>query len=1188
MNMRIRKITFIVLSAVTICQTAFAQLPAFPGAEGFGKYAMGARASSSPAIYHVTNLNDTGSGSFRDAVSQSNRIVVFDVAGVIKLSSRVVFSSNLYIAGQTAPGEGVELYGNGVSFSGANNIICRYIRIRMGINGDAGKDAAGVANGSNMMFDHLSVYWGRDETFSISGEDPSNITIQNSIIAQGLLSHSAGGLIQTGGGVSLYRNLYVDNDTRNNKIKGINQYVNNMVYNWKSGCYIMGGESEGQSYANCVSNYFINGPLDATSALGGANANFHIYATDNWNDKNRNGKADGYLVPHSEYNGGPDFQTQPYDYPVLPTWNATQLIDSLLPRVGASLPYRDILDYFVIDELKSFGKKGKFISNENENSIGTPSEWTFFKGISKTDTDKDGIPDTWENSHGLNANSSADAILKASNGYLNIENYINSIGENESQDYLRAPLVLQLDSATQNSVSVSWFDFTEKESGYIIERWNGTAFQEIDRNNVNVNHYKLSGLQAEEAVQLRVRAFNENSFSTYSNELKTKSRPVPVAVLDLEQFQPDLIWSGIPGASWNKTALNWNNGNSSFKDSSDVLISAQTSGNILLNDAVNINALVVNNDTTISIVGTGSLTGKGSVNKSGKGQFNLLIKNDYKGATVIHEGELRINSLADGGLSSSIGSSANYDFNLVLLGGTLNYAGTSVATDRNIKLEENSTLKVEQAGSKLTLNGIINGSGGITKSGPGTLYTNKIHTYEGTTNIEGGVLEINGFDIINAGLGSGNKLLLNGGTFRTSGGKTADYEYYYMPMEIADGKTSILEPYRNCYIKSKVSGSGTLQFNIPYVREYIQGDWSQFSGTLLANAFGTTSDGVQLLMNNANGIPNGRVVLNGATKVISWKNATTLYLGGLSGPSNSILAGADKQNNSATMTWIIGGAGTDETFQGIINNECSNASYKGSTSIVKEGNGYWKLTNNNIYTGTTLVNGGTLIVNGQHTGSGGVTVKDEALLAGKGKLPGNVILESGAGIQAGDPSSTSINTGTLTVGSLNMHTGSYCKMDIMKNLNLFDKIQATGNISLNGILHLNFTGTPVLGDAFVLFSGASVTGKFSAIVPESPGLGFKWVQTGGILKIVSETNALDNIDNAQIRIYPNPASEFISVESRDASSIHLYDMQGRCLISQEIKPGKNTLHLENISSGLYNLVLRNSGNKNYQQKISKI
>jgi len=271
--------------------TVDAQQLAFPGAEGWGRFATGGRGGS---VYHVTNLKDSGAGSLRDAVSQANRIVVFDVAGVIKLESRLVFAKNLYVAGQTAPGEGITVYGNGVSFSGATNTIVRYMRFRMGKNGDSGKDAAGIANGTNMIFDHCSVSWGRDETFSISPDgkgDLHSITIQNSIIGQGLLTHSAGGLIQADS-ITLYRNLYVDNSTRNNKVKGRSQFVNNIVYNWSNGAYIMGGDSEGQSYCNIEGNLFMNGPSKGGDAFTGGNENFHFYGNDNWQDSDRDGTFD--------------------------------------------------------------------------------------------------------------------------------------------------------------------------------------------------------------------------------------------------------------------------------------------------------------------------------------------------------------------------------------------------------------------------------------------------------------------------------------------------------------------------------------------------------------------------------------------------------------------------------------------------------------------------------------------------------------------------------------------------------------------------------------------------------------------------------------------------------------------------------------------------------------------------------
>lgn len=175
----------------------YGEVLAFPGAEGYGRHATGGRTGE---VYQVTTLADSGRGSLRDAVSKPNRIIVFKVAGVIKLESPLDFSKNLTIAAQTAPGDGVVVYGNRVSFSGADNLICRYLRVRMGINGREGKDAAGIAYGSDMIFDHMSVTWGRDECFSINGDpkkpadQPRNITIQNSFIGQGLQPHSCGGL----------------------------------------------------------------------------------------------------------------------------------------------------------------------------------------------------------------------------------------------------------------------------------------------------------------------------------------------------------------------------------------------------------------------------------------------------------------------------------------------------------------------------------------------------------------------------------------------------------------------------------------------------------------------------------------------------------------------------------------------------------------------------------------------------------------------------------------------------------------------------------------------------------------------------------------------------------------------------------------------------------------------------------
>lgn len=1107
-----------------------AQQLAFPGAEGFGKYATGGRTGT---VYHVTNLNDSGTGSFRDAVSKSNRIVVFDVAGVIKITSGIVVSSNIYIAGQTAPGEGITVYGDRITFSSADNTICRYMRFRMGVIGTSGKDAAGIANGRNMIFDHVSVSWGRDETFSINwdnkGTEPTDITIQNSIISQGLLLHSAGGLIQTNGGVTLYRNLYVDNSTRNNKVKGKNQYVNNIVYNWKNAAYIMGGDSEGSSYVNVTNNYFIKGPDNGGTPISDGNSDFHIYALDNWHDNNLDGNLNGYEIPRSEYSGGPDFQSAPFAYPEVPVWPATSLVDSLLPTVGASLPYRDLADFYVIGEVRSLGLEGEIISNESTLPIGAPSSWKLWAGSVRSDSDGDGMPDTWEEANGTNKTVN-DAMVLAANGYVHIENYINSITADWSQPYLRSPLNCSSKSLTTSTITFGWFDYTRDEDGFLIERKVNGTYIEVGRTTRDADEFTLDGLQPDEKDTFRICAFNSTLKSDYI-ELIARSRPVEVPVLNLNTFVPDLTWSGQTSPAWDKSTSNWIKGTSAsaFTDSSTVLFGSGTSGDqsVTIDGNMAVKAMVVNSASNYSFSGTGFISGTGSMNKAGKGTLKLGTSNTYTGATVIHEGTIEASSLGNGGAASSIGASSNYAFNLVMKGGKLDYTGASTTTDRNITLEETGEISVSSAGSTLTMTGTMTGAGGFIKSGAGILKVkNKIgNTYEGTTTVSGGTLQIDmnsSTDIVDV-IGISNVVNLTGGTLQTISGQDANYETYTFSINVPEGKTGGFIPYRNCYLKSKVSGSGTLNFTVPYVREYIQGDWSEFTGNVNAIGAGSNSDGSQFMLNNSVGLPFARINLSGNTKIINWATTGTMRLGGLSGAAGTYLGGSSKSTDGTLMTWIVGGAGTDEVFNGIVNNDCSAKGHYAITSIIKEGTGTWRLNGNNVYSGTTTLTGGILIVNGTHTGTGKVTVQEEATLAGKGKLTAAVQIKSGGILEPGDSSIATFQVGSLTLDSL-----SQVNIEINKTGSSYDKVTSTGAMLYNGTLNLLITGSLALGDQFTLFTGSKHTGMFTKIIPAVPGPDMHWVFENGILR-VEAGSSVTRVKVGSMTVYPNPASSYLNL-----------------------------------------------------------
>jgi hypothetical protein len=411
------------LPALFTVHSAVAAVPAFPGAQGFGANATGARGPSA-TVYFVTNLNDSGAGSFRDAVSQQNRYVLFRVGGIVNLASRVVVQPNVTIAGHTAPGDGITIYGDGLSYSNANNTVTRHIRYRMGIGGESGKDCITIASGNLMMFDHVSTSWGRDETFSISGTG-SNITLQDCMIAMGLQTHSCGGLMETDGGVSIIRCLYIDNHTRNPKVKGKNEFVNNVVYNWGGGGGYIEGDSAGLSSVNVINNYFINGPQTSIEAFSRGNANFSIYASNNFQDSNRNGALDGAVLSQASY-GPVTWKTSPYAYPMVSgLLTPQQAYAHIVANVGVTKPRRDRVDNRYIQELQSLGVLGQIPTNENDAPISGPGPVA--GGTSPTDTDNDGMPNAWETANGTNPNVADHNGDANGNGYPNLEDYLNSL-----------------------------------------------------------------------------------------------------------------------------------------------------------------------------------------------------------------------------------------------------------------------------------------------------------------------------------------------------------------------------------------------------------------------------------------------------------------------------------------------------------------------------------------------------------------------------------------------------------------------------------------------------------------------------------------------------------------------------------------------------------------------------------------
>jgi hypothetical protein len=333
---------------------------AFPGAVGFGAGATGGTGGST---YHVTNLNDSGAGSFRDAVSSSGRIVVFDVGGYINLSSPVSVKSNITIEGNTAPGQGIGLMGREVSFANSSNDIVEYVRFRQGtLDSDTGKSSLSLSDASDMIFDHVSVEFGQWDNIDSVGA--SDITIQDSIIADPI-GQRFGAHTETGP-YTWYHDLFANSHNRNPLAKADTQFIDNVVYDYQAG--YTAGNSSGVFTHDVVHNYFIAGPATTSASDAYYQMNSQqVYNSGNLLDSNKNGSLDGSALG---LGGGATALSSPWASTTgsLSGQSASSAYSWDVANVG-DLP-RDQVDTLVIGDVSSLGTKGQLWSSQTQTGLG--------------------------------------------------------------------------------------------------------------------------------------------------------------------------------------------------------------------------------------------------------------------------------------------------------------------------------------------------------------------------------------------------------------------------------------------------------------------------------------------------------------------------------------------------------------------------------------------------------------------------------------------------------------------------------------------------------------------------------------------------------------------------------------------------------------------------------------------------
>jgi hypothetical protein len=424
----------LIIPDVTFGQTS--QVLAFPGAEGYGKQTSGGRGGK---LYVVTNLNDSGPGSLREAIdAKGPRMVIFDVSGYIDLKSKLIIRhDSISILGHSAPGIGICLRYFPTEIR-ANNVLIRYIRFRMGDTNAVEGDALSCVGQRNVIIDHCSLSWGTDEVASFY--DNTNFTLQHSIISESL-DHSvhhkgyhgyAG--IWGGMGATFYRNLIMHHRSRTPRFNGSRyhskhelemvDFINNVVYNWSSGIGVYGGE---RGTHNIIGNYFMAGPATKVKSklifFSPTPPYGRFFIMENRFLSLRNSRK--FNLDEALISRIPDafFYGAFGHLSVTAILSADIALISAYNTVGASFK-RDKIDSRLISELINrkftYGRKG--IIDSQAEVGGWPS---FKEEFNLFDSDNDGIWDDWEIINALDSNNSMDSvIINPNSGYSYLEEFL--------------------------------------------------------------------------------------------------------------------------------------------------------------------------------------------------------------------------------------------------------------------------------------------------------------------------------------------------------------------------------------------------------------------------------------------------------------------------------------------------------------------------------------------------------------------------------------------------------------------------------------------------------------------------------------------------------------------------------------------------------------------------------------------
>lgn len=698
---------------------------AFPGAEGYGRFARGGRGG---AVVEVTNLNDRGPGSLRDALTETlgPRTVVFTVSGLITLNSDLTINQPyITVAGQTAPGKGICVRRFPLGMSGGKDVIIRHIRSRPGNISGTTLNGSGIAGSDHCIMDHCSISWGIDE--EMSTRTSKNVTLQRTLISEALniAGHqnyppgtAHGYAASIGGDVgSFHHNLLAHCAGRNWSMAGgldaagffagRLDIFNNVVYNWDNRT-TDGGARE----VNFVNNFYKPGA--ASRYFYALNANYgnfpgtqqyyfagnlmpgYFDETNQAAGRTASGENGGSVpTTYSPWVAAPFFPSYATLHPVRDAFRI------VLSDVGCNQPLIDDHDARVIKEALngtyaySGSVSGKPGLPDSQNDVGGWENYGEDSRPTNWDTDHDGLPNWWETLFGSNPNSAANDFTDSNadldgDGYTALEDYLN---------WLAAPYVATTPSASLN------IDLAPFAAGFVSPVYNVSGAQggtvALHANGHTAIFTPVSGFTGLASFDFTIGGGGTSI-----------TRAVGVCVSVDAIFERR--WrGGAAGNTWDLSSENWLNGStrSAFQPGNPVVFDEVgfANGTVTINGAVQPSSVKVMGAADYTFTGSGTLSGSMSLTKSGSGVLTLNGTHSYTGVTTVQGGTLALNGTLGGsairvesggtlsGTGSITGSIAVDAGGLVSIGASAFAVNGNVTNDGTIRLTGGAAFNVSGA-----------------------------------------------------------------------------------------------------------------------------------------------------------------------------------------------------------------------------------------------------------------------------------------------------------------------------------------------------------------------------------------------------------------------------------------------------------------------------------------------------------